>query len=54
MSLPILMQLSDNNVKDLQIIYKKQFDKDLSYEEAVWLGGRLIGLIKAVIGHVHL
>ena len=45
------MQLSETNVKDLQKIYEKQFNKDLSYEEAAQLGNRLANLIKGIISY---
>jgi len=40
--------LTDKQIEKFQLLYKNKFKKDLSTEEAIEKGERLIRLIKAV------
>jgi hypothetical protein len=42
--------IRDKSLKELQNIYKKEFDKEISKEEALEIGLRLINLFTAIIG----
>ena len=42
------MSLSDETIKEFQEIFRKNYGKEISYEEAAESGERLVGLFKAL------
>ncbi len=43
------MQLADEHIKEFQVLYKKHFDAEISTDEALAKGIRLIRLMEVVL-----